>query len=262
METHDIEIEIGPDGNWWAVFLACRPYAPDRWATGRETFLLPVKWTDDGWPQILPPGERVPYIVKSPTASPAETASSPATVPLTGNFTADEAKNLATLILSGALPLNLTQLEVSAISATLGVEALDRAIQAGIIGVALVMLFMLFRYRLCGLVADIAAAAEIPPVNLVGKTSLKQLAQIIREGKFTIGGDTGPVHLSAGLHQPTIMLMGPTDANRNGPYGQQQNAIEVDRPCKYCWKRACPKGFDCLANITVEQVKKKINEVL
>ena len=113
-----------------------------------------------------------------------------------------------------------------------------------------------------GLVADIAAAAEIPPINLVGKTSLKQLAQIIREGKFTIGGDTGPVHLSAGLHQPTIMLMGPTDANRNGPYGQQQNAIEVDRPCKYCWKCACPKGFDCLANITVEQVKKKINEVL
>lgn len=46
---------------------------------------------------------------------------------ITGNFTADEAKNLATLILSGALPLNLTQLEVSAISATLGVEALDRA---------------------------------------------------------------------------------------------------------------------------------------
>ena len=41
---------------------------------------------------------------------------------ITGNFTADEAKNLATLILSGALPLNLTQLEVSAISATLGVE--------------------------------------------------------------------------------------------------------------------------------------------
>ena len=70
---------------------------------------------------------------------------------ITGNFTADEAKNLATLILSGALPLNLTQLEVSAISATLGVEALDRAIQAGVIGVILVMLFMLFRYRLCGL---------------------------------------------------------------------------------------------------------------
>ncbi|MEE0401487.1 MAG: protein translocase subunit SecD [Christensenellales bacterium] len=86
---------------------------------------------------------------------------------ITGNFTADEAKNLATLILSGALPLNLTQLEVSAISATLGVEALDRAIQAGIIGVALVMLFMLFRYRLCGLVADIALTIYIMIVVLL-----------------------------------------------------------------------------------------------
>ena len=86
---------------------------------------------------------------------------------ITGNFTADEAKNLATLILSGALPLNLTQLEVSAISATLGVEALDRAIQAGIIGMALVMLFMLFRYRLCGLVADIALTIYIMIVVLL-----------------------------------------------------------------------------------------------
>ena len=86
---------------------------------------------------------------------------------ITGNFTADEAKNLATLILSGALPLNLTQLEVSAISATLGVEALDRAIQAGIIGVALVMLFMLLRYRLCGLVADIALTIYIMIVVLL-----------------------------------------------------------------------------------------------
>ena len=84
-----------------------------------------------------------------------------------GNFTADEAKNLATLILSGALPLNLTQLEVSAISATLGVEALDRAIQAGVIGVILVMLFMLFRYRLCGLVADIALTIYIMIVVLL-----------------------------------------------------------------------------------------------
>ena len=86
---------------------------------------------------------------------------------ITGNCTADEAKKLATLILSGALPLNLTQLEVSAISATLGVEALDRAIQAGIIGVALVMLFMLFRYRLCGLVADIALTIYIMIVVLL-----------------------------------------------------------------------------------------------
>jgi len=82
--TGHADLVIGPDGNWWSVFLACRPYAPDRWATGRETFLLPVKWTEDGWPQILPPGERVPYLVASPKG--ATIVANP-THPLTGNFT-------------------------------------------------------------------------------------------------------------------------------------------------------------------------------
>jgi len=86
---------------------------------------------------------------------------------ITGEFTAEEAQNLATLILSGALPLNLSQLEVSAISATLGVEALDKAVLAGAIGVALVMLFMLLRYRLCGLVADIALTIYVLIVVLL-----------------------------------------------------------------------------------------------
>ena len=86
---------------------------------------------------------------------------------ITGSFTADEAKTLANLILSGALPLNLSQLEVSAISATLGDTALDRALMAGIIGVALVMVFMLIRYRLCGRVADSALTIYIMIVVLL-----------------------------------------------------------------------------------------------
>ena len=72
-----------------------------------------------------------------------------------------EAQNLAMLIQSGALPLSIEQIEVSAISASLGVEALDRALQAGLIGTILVMLFMLLRYRLPGLVADLALTIYI-----------------------------------------------------------------------------------------------------
>jgi alpha-N-arabinofuranosidase len=52
-----------PAGDWYAVFLACRPYEDGHYNTGRETFLLPVHWTTDGYPVILPRGERVPYIV-------------------------------------------------------------------------------------------------------------------------------------------------------------------------------------------------------
>ena len=110
--------------------------------------------------------------------------------------------------------------------------------------------------------AEIESLIEIPPLNLVGKTNLMQLTHIIKNAKFVIGGDTGPVHLAAGLQVKTIMLMGPTDSNRNGPFGQNENAIEVDRDCKGCWKRACPKNEDCLEKISLDQVKEKINSIL
>jgi xylan 1,4-beta-xylosidase len=67
--TGHADLEIGPDGKWWAVFLGVRPYDGGFSAMGRETFLLPVTWTDDDWPTILPPGERVPMVAKSPKTS-------------------------------------------------------------------------------------------------------------------------------------------------------------------------------------------------
>lgn len=53
-------------GNWYAVFLGCRPYVGEEtFNTGRETFLLPVSWKD-GQPVILPAGESVPLVVDVP----------------------------------------------------------------------------------------------------------------------------------------------------------------------------------------------------
>ena len=109
---------------------------------------------------------------------------------------------------------------------------------------------------------EIESVIEIPPLNLVGKTNLMQLTHVVKNAKFVIGGDTGPVHLAAGLKVPTIMLMGPTDANRNGPFRQMQNAIEVERDCKGCWKRACPKNEDCLEKISLDQVKSLVEKIL
>ena len=53
------------NGDWWATFLAVRPYADDFYNTGRETFLMPVEWRD-GWPHITEPGEAVPYVHARP----------------------------------------------------------------------------------------------------------------------------------------------------------------------------------------------------
>ena len=71
-----------PTGDWWAVFLGCRPYEDGLYNTGRETFMLPVAWKD-GWPVILPAGKAVPYAVPAPAPllAPAGNAE-----PLNGNF--------------------------------------------------------------------------------------------------------------------------------------------------------------------------------
>lgn len=54
------------EGDWWAVFLACRPIEANYENLGRETFLLPVTWTEDGWPIICKNGELVDRIVSRP----------------------------------------------------------------------------------------------------------------------------------------------------------------------------------------------------
>jgi alpha-N-arabinofuranosidase len=79
--TGHADLVIGPDGRWWSTFLACRPFAGKYWTTGRETFLLPVTWTQDEWPVILPHGRRVPWLVPTPGGNDV----APNT--LSGNFT-------------------------------------------------------------------------------------------------------------------------------------------------------------------------------
>lgn len=75
---------------------------------------------------------------------------------ITGKFTVDEAKNLALVLQTGALPVNLTPVNQSEIGATLGKAALNQALLAGAVGILLVLLFMIGYYRALGLVADIA----------------------------------------------------------------------------------------------------------
>ena len=68
----------------------------------------------------------------------------------------DEAQRVADIITSGALPVSLKNVSADVVGASLGAEAFPNSIKAGIIGIAIVMLFMLFYYRLPGLIADIA----------------------------------------------------------------------------------------------------------
>ena len=77
---------------------------------------------------------------------------------ISGSFSIDEVNRLATLLASGALPMPLQKppLYQEKVSATLGADFINRSVQAGLIGIILVMLFMILYYRLSGALACLA----------------------------------------------------------------------------------------------------------
>ncbi|WP_283133249.1 protein translocase subunit SecD [Rhizohabitans arisaemae] len=75
---------------------------------------------------------------------------------ITGDFTAEESKELAALISGGALPVPVEIIEQRTVGPTLGVQAIDASFKAAIIGVVLTGLFIIIVYRLSGLMAAIA----------------------------------------------------------------------------------------------------------
>lgn len=78
-----------------------------------------------------------------------------------GNFTQEEASELAALIRGGALPVNLSEVQTSIVGPTLGMDSLTESVIAAVIGSILVLLLMLLVYRIMGLAADIALMVYI-----------------------------------------------------------------------------------------------------
>ena len=102
-----------------------------------------------------PPTDQIAIIVdqvviSSPTVQSAITGGSGE---ITGGFSEQEAKDLATQLNAGALPVELTRQSVRTVSPTLGEESLHQGIIAGIGGLVLLFVYLLFYYRLLGVVA-------------------------------------------------------------------------------------------------------------
>ena len=93
---------------------------------------------------------------------------------ITGNFTEQEAKDLASLLNAGALPVELTRQSVRTVSPTLGSESLKEGIIAGVAGLILLFIYLLLYYRLLGIVAwfgmSIWAILALALISIAGKS--------------------------------------------------------------------------------------------
>jgi len=77
---------------------------------------------------------------------------------ISGSFTVQQAQDLATFLKIGALPIELKLISQSTVTATLGQQALDDGVKAGLIGLVLVSLFFLLYYRFLGAIAIVGLA--------------------------------------------------------------------------------------------------------
>ncbi|HEX2267876.1 MAG TPA: protein translocase subunit SecD, partial [Actinomycetota bacterium] len=93
---------------------------------------------------------------------------------ITGDFSEAEAKNLAVVLSSGALPVELARQEVRTVSPLLGAESLRQGLIAGIAGLIALMLYLAFYYRLLGMVTWFGmmawAVLALGLVGLLGQT--------------------------------------------------------------------------------------------
>ncbi len=95
--------------------------------------------------------------------------------------------------------------------------------------------------------------------NLVGRTSLLDLKEVLAAASAVVSCDTGPMHLAVALGKEIVALIGPSDPMRTGPL--RGRVIKLDLDCMPCNKRNC-ENPQCMSRITAEMVLHTLKEVL
>jgi lipopolysaccharide heptosyltransferase II len=117
------------------------------------------------------------------------------------------------------------------------------------------------------LVEELTEKTQLKSVNLVGKTTIRELIGAISLSQLFIGPDSGPAHLAAVLDIPTVVLWGPTDETWISPKGNYCQLAKAKVKCRPCIQRTsrskCPRGYQaCLEKIAIEDVLSAVKEVL
>ncbi len=113
------------------------------------------------------------------------------------------------------------------------------------------------------LAETMCAASRCGPCDLVGRTTLRELAALLARAQVAVSSDSGPMHIAAALRTPVVALFGPTSAQRTGPYSPLARIAVHRVPCAPCLRRTCPLGHhECLRGLSVAQVLAEVRESL
>ncbi|MDD4953997.1 MAG: GT4 family glycosyltransferase PelF [Candidatus Omnitrophica bacterium] len=106
---------------------------------------------------------------------------------------------------------------------------------------------------------NMAGGAKI--INTCAKTSVNQLAALMKKCAVFISMDSSPLHIAAAQGVPFVGLFGPTDPRRHLPPAAKYAVIRKDLPCSPCYKPKC-KNKKCMELITAEEVLAEVDKLL
>ena len=106
-----------------------------------------------------------------------------------------------------------------------------------------------------GVTEVIRARARSAPTVLAGRTTLLQLAALLKRCALFIGNDNGPMHIAAAVGTPIVALFGPSNPEEWGPLTSQAEILYKGLDCRRCFHPTCDRGEQsCMRQITVDEV--------
>ena len=105
----------------------------------------------------------------------------------------------------------------------------------------------------------LAGMCKSEPINMAGKTSLRQLGAMVKRSELVLGHDSGTIHLAVAMDRPLVCIIGPTEPKKTGPYGREDSIVRAEVDCWPCRKTECADN-KCMELIGVEAVLRKIKE--
>lgn len=117
---------------------------------------------------------------------------------------------------------------------------------------------------------EIERALGPSTINLVGATTLRQMAALLKRCHLVVGNDAGPMHVAAALGVPVVALFGASCPHRFGPWGNGHRVLWTPLPCGPCFQTphvsCCSQCiFDrphCILGIAMEEVQRAVEEIL
>ncbi|NOX98978.1 MAG: lipopolysaccharide heptosyltransferase II [Verrucomicrobia bacterium] len=98
--------------------------------------------------------------------------------------------------------------------------------------------------------------------NLVGKTSISEMIEELKQCDLLLTNDTGTMHLAAFLGIPTVSIFGSTEPALTSPLGNNHRVLRQHVDCSPCFLRECPLDFRCMTEVSVGQVSEAVVETL